>query len=199
MYCIRSFNETQSARGQRPAVCWNQSVLQLQGSRSAAQTTKERWEALLRYTTRVITLPKFLSVLFQAVIGVIGTECYIHFFLFFAREWLALSPSAGDGVLLRVMWDSHVFGVHRGRAQGAHDCSSAGCGGTAQGCAEDTAGCHTQQVGVLIPRESFKQLKHLVQTLGDQCTPCLVCQLFSLCSAAVEYIFTLFHVAGYLS
>lgn len=197
MYCIRSFNETQSARGQRPAVCWNQSVLQLQGSRSAAQTTKERWEALLRYATQVITLPKFLSMLFQAVIGVKGTECYI--ISFFAREWLALSPSAGDGVLLRVMWDSHVFGVHRGRAQGAHDCSSAGCGGTAQGCAEDTAGCHTQQVGVLIPRESFKQLKHLVQTLGDLCTLCLICQTFSLCSAAMEYIFTLFHVAGYLS
>lgn len=80
MYCIRSFNETQSARGQRPAVCWNQSVLQLQGSRSAAQTTKERWEALLRYATQVITLPKFLSMLFQAVIGVKGTECYINFF-----------------------------------------------------------------------------------------------------------------------
>lgn len=45
MFSTRSFNETPSAHGRRPAVFWSQSVLQLQGSPSAAQTTRERWEA----------------------------------------------------------------------------------------------------------------------------------------------------------
>lgn len=42
MFSTRSFNETPSAHGRRPAVFWSQSVLQLQGSPSAAQTTRER-------------------------------------------------------------------------------------------------------------------------------------------------------------
>lgn len=46
MFLTRSFNETQSARGQRRAVSWSQWVLQLQGNLSAAQTTRERWVTL---------------------------------------------------------------------------------------------------------------------------------------------------------
>ncbi len=57
-----------------------------------------------------------------------------------------LSPSAGDGVLLRVLWNGHVFGMHRRRAQRTRDCSSAGCSGAAQSCTEEPAGCYSQQV-----------------------------------------------------
>ena len=47
MFFTRSSSETRSARGQRPAVSWSQSALQLQGSPSAAQTTRERWKVCL--------------------------------------------------------------------------------------------------------------------------------------------------------
>lgn len=47
MFSFRSFNETLSAHGRSPAVSWSQLALQLQGSLSAAQTMRERWEALL--------------------------------------------------------------------------------------------------------------------------------------------------------
>lgn len=150
MFLTRSFNETQSAPGRRPAVSWSQSAPLLQGSPSAAQTTRERWEALTK-----IALP----LLFSAIINVKETEPEIPS-LSPARVnelfSLGLSPSAGDGVLLRVVRDGHVSGLHRGRAPGACDCSSAGCGGAAQGCAEDTAGCHTQQVGTLYFDEAFR-------------------------------------------
>lgn len=44
-FFTRYCNETQSACGRRPAVSWSQSVLRLQGSPSAAQTMRGRWEA----------------------------------------------------------------------------------------------------------------------------------------------------------
>ena len=47
MFFTRSFNEIRSARGRRPAASWSQSALQPQGSRSAARTTRERWEVCL--------------------------------------------------------------------------------------------------------------------------------------------------------
>ncbi len=57
-----------------------------------------------------------------------------------------LSPSAGDGVLLRVLWNGHVFGMHRRRAQRTCDRSTAGCSGAAQSCTEEPAGRYSQQV-----------------------------------------------------
>lgn len=57
---FRYFNETLSVRAQRPAVSWSQSVLQQPGSRSAAQTMRERWdiEPLPHYADPKITFSR---------------------------------------------------------------------------------------------------------------------------------------------
>lgn len=59
---------------------------------------------------------------------------------------LLTGAPAGDGVLLRVVWDGHVPGLHGGGTPGTCDRSTAGCSGAAQSRAEEPAGCNSQQV-----------------------------------------------------
>lgn len=59
---------------------------------------------------------------------------------------VAVAPPAGDGVLLRVVRDCDVPGLHGGGAPGARYRAAAGRTGAAQGRAEGPAGRHPQQV-----------------------------------------------------
>ena len=65
-----------------------------------------------------------------------------------------LAPPAGDGVLLRVVRDGHVSGLHGGGAPRARHRPPTGRPGAAQGGAEGPAGRHPWQVGP--PRARLK-------------------------------------------
>lgn len=53
---------------------------------------------------------------------------------------------AGDGLLLPVLRDRHVSGVHRGGARGTPHRAPQGCGGATQGLAPGPVGRRQQKV-----------------------------------------------------
>lgn len=96
LFLLRSFNETQSALDRSHAVSWSQWVQQRLGSPSAAQTTRERCEALLWYCHRNSSVHLF---------------CFQQYLIY--ECWKNLTQSSAHSVSLCRWWSSTASHVRR--------------------------------------------------------------------------------------